>query len=125
MSRAEWKVVRNYLDALKREGDVDPADRMHNDKCYRLRFILVLAYSTGMRLSELAALRCKDIKSFIRSDDGATCWEAEVHGKRNKMRTVQITSALLSELETYLARRPHARFSVAPPATPIIAALRQ
>lgn len=46
-------------------------------------------------------------------------------GKRNKVRTVQIMSALLSELETYLARRQQARFPVVPPETPIIAALPQ
>ncbi|WP_460843531.1 hypothetical protein [Noviherbaspirillum agri] len=41
------------------------------------------------------------------------------------MRTVQITCALPAELETCLARRLHARFSVIPPETPIIAALPQ
>ncbi|WP_460843529.1 hypothetical protein [Noviherbaspirillum agri] len=53
-SRADWKIVRNYLDTLRRKDDVDPIDRMHNDKYYRLPSILALAYSTGMRLPELA-----------------------------------------------------------------------
>lgn len=66
LSKAEWAAVKAYLNTFKRENDVDPDDRMKNDKYIQLRFILTLAYSTGMRLLELTSLRREHMVSFVR-----------------------------------------------------------
>lgn len=123
LSKAEWTAVKNYLGTLQRPDDVEPDDRIANDKYIRLRFVLALAYSTGMRLSELADLRRENIVSFVRLEDGAKCWMAKVLGKGDKWRDVQLKKPLLDELNTYFIRRGHKSFAEAPKDVPIIAAL--
>lgn len=123
LSRAEWNAVRHHLDTLKRDDDTDPACRMRNDRYQRLRFILALAYCTGMRLSELAALRREQIKSFTRLEDGVTCWMAEITGKGDKKRQVQLNRSVLAEMNAYFVRRGYTSFAAAPPDAPVIAAL--
>jgi site-specific recombinase XerD len=123
LSRAEWKAVKNYLDSLKIEDDTESENRIANDRYYRIRFILALAYATGMRLSELASLRRKDISSFTRKEDGKTGWEASVLGKGEKKREVQLKTPVMNEMNRYFQRRGHESFSKADPETPVIAAL--
>lgn len=67
---AEWKLVKESLAAFPRDG-----------KHFRLRFILVLAYGTGCRLSELVSLRRADLRAFTRADEDAVHWEIVVNGK--------------------------------------------
>lgn len=123
LSKAEWAAVKTYLATLKRENDTEPDDRKVNDTYVRLRFILALAYSTGMRLSELTSLRKKHVGSFVRLEDGVTCWMANVVGKGQKKRTVQLNRAIMDELNAYFVRRGHRSFLGAPGETPIVAAL--
>jgi site-specific recombinase XerD len=60
--------------------------------------MIALAWSTGMRRSEIAALRLNDIKH---KDDH---WTIQVHGKGNKVRTAYLYTAG-RWLENWLARR--------------------
>lgn len=123
LTKTQWAAVKEYLNKLKRENDVEPEDRMAIDKYVRLRFILALAYSTGMRLSELTDLRRMHIESFVRLEDGATCWMAKIVGKGLKKREVQLNRQVMEELDRYFIRRGHRCFQEAPKDTPVIAAL--
>lgn len=62
--------------------------------------MIALAWSTGMRRSEIAALRLVDIK------EGDEFWTVQVHGKGNKVRTAYLYTAG-AWLQNWLARRGH------------------
>jgi site-specific recombinase XerD len=62
--------------------------------------LFALAWSTGMRRSEMAALRIIDIK---KKDE---YWTLQVHGKGNKVRTAYLSGAA-RWLDNWLARRGH------------------
>lgn len=123
LSRVEWGAVAKHLRTLKQETESTLEDRQANDRYYRLRLILSLAYSTGMRLSELTNLRKEQISSFVQTDSGKTHWVAKVVGKGSKERTVDLPSGLMAEIDVYFARRVHSRFATAPKETPVIASL--
>jgi site-specific recombinase XerD len=91
-------------------------------KYFRLRFILALAYSTGCRLSELAALQRRDLTSFVRAEERETQWELTVLGKGGKVRRVQLNYQVVMEIERYFHHRGHRTFTDAAPGTPLIAA---
>jgi site-specific recombinase XerD len=112
LTRPEWQAVKNCLTAL-------PAD----ERAFRLRFILVLAYGTGLRLSELVALRKRDLHAFSRSGDTALRWELHVTGKQNVSRDVQLAPFVVDEIRKYFQRRGHASLEQAPDDAPLIAAL--
>lgn len=122
-SRAEWDAVASHLKTLKRETDSTPEECQANDRYHRLRFILSLAYSTGLRLSELTGLRKESISSFVQIDSGKTNWVAKVVGKGSKERTVDLPSGIMREMDIYFIRRGHQRFATAPKEVPVIASL--
>lgn len=93
---AEWKMVKAYL--AKMEPD---------QRYYRLRFVLALAYSSGCRLSELVALRRKHLRSFTRAGEETTQWEMEVTGKGDKVRHVQLNHHVVGEIRVYFRLRGH------------------
>lgn len=84
-------VTRRVIDA-----DIDPADHT----AFRDRLIVDLLYSTGMRASELANLRDRDINL----ESG----ELKVVGKRSKERIIPISSAMTAAIRQYIALRPAA-----------------
>jgi site-specific recombinase XerD len=106
----EWERVKTHLASMER-----------NQKYFRLRFILALAYSTGCRLSELAALRRRDLTSFVRAGERETQWELTVLGKGEKVRRVQLNRQVVLEIEHYFQQRGHRSFMDAVPETPLIA----
>lgn len=110
---AEWKLVKTYLGNMTRD-----------QRYYRLRFMLALAYSTGCRLSELAGLRRKHLKSFVRTGESTEQWELQVRGKRDKERTVQLNSHVLAEIRDYFRLRGYENFAAAPREEPLIASFR-
>ena len=112
LSMAEWKAIRHYLSQLERDA-----------RYVRLRFLLVLAYSTGARLSELVGLRRKHLRSFTRDDESDQQWEISVTGKGNKTRQVQLHLFVMNELRHYFRERGHASLEEAPGEVPILAAL--
>jgi len=108
----EWQSIKEYLATL-------PPD----DRYYRLRFILVLAYSTGLRLSELVSLRKGALKSFTRSGESGEHWQIEVVGKGSVLREVELNQVVMDELCHYFQRRRHPSFESVPDEAPLIAAL--
>jgi site-specific recombinase XerD len=109
---AEWQSVKEYLATL-------PPD----DRYYRLRFILVLAYSTGLRLSELVSLRKGALRPFARSGETGEYWQIVVVGKGGVDREVELNQVVMAELRHYFSRRGHPSFESVPMEAPLIAAL--
>ena len=62
-------------------------------RAIRLRWITVALFNLWMRISELSSLRMSD----IRQRGGV--WFASVHGKGRKVRAIEITPAVMQELE--------------------------
>lgn len=92
LSPALFHFAFQYLETLPRD-----------EHFYRLRFAFLLAYTTGMRLSELVSARIGDLK---RSSDGnGEIWKLSVLGKRAKVREVPVPSIVMAELDMYLAHR--------------------
>ncbi|MCI2061665.1 MAG: site-specific integrase [Eubacteriaceae bacterium] len=87
------------------------------DKRFRFRFLLVLAYNTGLRISELLALTYDDIsKNGIEvnkqvspiptfNSDGTTSYTLGIEAPKSKngFRTVPVNADVLSELEKHKA----------------------
>lgn len=99
LTRGQWEFIESRLDAL--------APTSAN---LRLRVALRLAYATGLRLSELVAVRVSDLvwHSYPpdRSDDDPVeVWELSVIGKGTKARTVPVGPVVIDELCAYLASR--------------------
>lgn len=63
----------------------------------RRRMVLLMLYATGMRLSELTALKTTDI-DFAGG-------RLKVKGKRNKERMIPFSKELAREMETYLKKK--------------------
>ena len=113
LSPAQWKRVQAWLeDALPAGPDRE-----------RLRFLLKLAYTTGMRLSELARARIEWLRHEP-LDDGRWVWSIMVLGKRAKWREVPLPDSTVESFREYLAARALPTDVYAnPPETPVIARL--
>jgi site-specific recombinase XerD len=109
---AEWKMAKEHLARMPRDA-----------RYHRLRFILALAYSTGCRLSELVALRRRDLKSFVRRGEEELQWEIGVSGKGGKYRTVQLNPMVMEEIRAYFRHRGHGTLADVPDDVPLIAAI--
>ena len=110
LSGAEWKAVKAHL-----------AQMVSDERYFRLRFVLVLAYSTGARLSELVAMRKRDLRSFSRDEETDQQWEIRVAGKGQVTRDVQLHLFVMNEIRSYFRQRGHASFEAAPADAPLIA----
>ena len=108
---AEWQAVKSYLASMTKD-----------DRYYRLRFILALAYSTGCRLSELSSLKRGDMTPFVRAGEQETQWEIVVCGKGDVIRKVQINRQLVAEVESYFLRRGYDCLAAVPAHAPLIVA---
>ncbi|MBK4735212.1 phage integrase family protein [Noviherbaspirillum pedocola] len=109
---AEWKIVKEYLACMPRDA-----------RYHRLRFILAIAYSSGCRLSELVALRRRDLKSFTRRGEEELQWEIGVRGKGGKFRTVQLNPNVVNEIRMYFQHRGYASLREVVEDVPLIAAI--
>ena len=112
LTGAEWKAVKAHL-----------AQMASDERYFRLRFMLVLAYSTGARLSELVAMRKQDLRSFSRDEEADQQWEIRVTGKGEVTREVQLHLFVMNEIRSYFRQRGHATFEAAPADAPLIASL--
>ncbi len=112
LTGAEWKAVKAHL-----------AQMASDERYFRLRFVLVLAYSTGARLSELVAMRKRDLRSFSRDEEADQQWEIRVTGKGEVSREVQLHLFVMNEIRSYFRQRGHATFEAAPADAPLIASL--
>lgn len=88
--KADMALIREYL-----------TPRLKEAKYRRANLILLLAYSTGLRLSELTSLRRSNFNRFIRLDDSVERWQITVLGKGNKEREIPLSPALIEHLEEY------------------------
>ena len=93
LNRHQWQAVLDELGAL----DTPEA-------AVRLRFMLWLAYSTGLRLQELVGLTRQNL---VRTPDGE--WQLVFVGKGNKEREVPLGPRVMSLLQDYLESRGRGR----------------
>ncbi|MEM5766922.1 MAG: site-specific integrase [Bacillota bacterium] len=108
-TQQQWDFLIQHLETYEK-----------NSRYFRLRFMLTLAYETGMRLSEMAAARAGDIQSFALSGSSEMGYQLHVIGKGNKPRDVALSHNVIQELNTYLAHRGIKSYQDAPPVTPLI-----
>lgn len=98
-TRAQWEFIEAQLALL--------ADTGANQ---RLRLALHVLYDTGLRLSEVVAVKLGDL-SFVAyppeagDDELIEGWLLHVVGKGDKARTVPVSFAVMSELSTSLVQR--------------------
>jgi len=93
LSLPAWNEVRRYVLGL---GPGEKRDR--------LRALLALLYSTGLRRAELATATVQSLKSHT-DDQGGIHWELNVLGKGKRSRTVPIPGAVVEVLQDYFAHR--------------------
>ena len=91
---AQWAVVRQVLRSL---GD--------DQRSQRIRFTTLLAYATGMRISELVDARVGRIKAQLAGDEGERYLTLSVVGKGGRLRSVPLVTELEEQLNVYLALR--------------------
>ncbi len=112
LTSAQWSVMRSVLDALG-----------SHEEHQRMRLVCLLAYTTGMRLSELASARIGHLDALVSERDGVgdgsestddsprRDWTfarrvvLRVRGKGNKIRTVPVIPKVEDHLNAYLAAR--------------------
>lgn len=122
-SRRQWGLVVDAVNSLDQDAL----------KTKRLKFILTFAYTTGLRLSEMAQaqtghiFRAEDLGSV--SDDASQSpgqYFIRVRGKGNQLRDVPLTQSARNRLAEYLQARGLPVDPVAcDPQTPLIAKLAQ
>ena len=92
---------KRHLPVFIKESEmdmlIDNVDWDDSIKDVRMRTIIILFYSTGIRLSELTNLDDKDI-SFVNN-------EIKVTGKRDKQRIIPFGDELRNVLQYYIAKR--------------------
>ena len=93
LSLAAWNALREYVIAL------GPGERRE-----RLRALLALLYSTGLRRAEVAAATLQSLKSHT-DDQGELQWELKVLGKGKRSRTVPIPEPAMEALRDYYEQR--------------------
>lgn len=109
LTDAQWDKVIQHCETL-------PPD----ERYWRLKLLLWLAYSTGLRLFEIKKASVADIRE---SDDGDG-YELWVVGKRNKLRIIPLGARLMTILADYMDVRGHGRdFAMWPPEAPLVASL--
>ena len=92
-TKNQWAFLMAQLDTLMACG----ATR-------RLRFVLTLAYATGLRLAELVGARTDDLE-WVEFDAGEGGWMLRVLGKGMRLREVPMPEEVMSDLANYLADR--------------------
>jgi site-specific recombinase XerD len=120
LSGAQWRMLREYLDELA-----------VNEAGIRARFAITLAYTTGLRASELVAATLGRLRVRARADDPSDGDEASLQrevalrvvGKGGKVRDVPIVPELEALLNEYLSARHLPVWQRCDPNTPILTAL--
>jgi site-specific recombinase XerD len=109
----EWHWIARALDHL------DSTEALSESSRLRLRLVMALGYSTGLRPQELVDATLGDL-----TQDGGR-WSIKVLGKGRKHRTVPLPSTILEPLLQYLivARRISSDPATWPREAPLFAAL--
>lgn len=117
LSTHQWSLVQTWLG---RESARAPSPALH-----RLRFVLVFAYLTGLRLSELVACVVGGLRQTTAAD-GSQAWLLQVVGKRGKAREIPLPAPAMACMQDYFASRAlDTRLLINPPDTPLIAHLER
>jgi len=111
LSLAAWNGVRDWVTALP-EGE----------KKLRLRALLGLLYSSGLRRAELAAATTGSLSREY-TDDGQAAWELKILGKGSESRQVPVSGAAMEALRDYFGVRFGAR-DIPAAAVPLFVTLR-
>jgi site-specific recombinase XerD len=144
-SLCEWLMRQRYLDsnpwdgvpARKKQPVKIQADRSFtisqwaflmrvlaqmapDARSARLRFVLLFAYGTGLRLSELTGALIGDLQYRATAGERTAAWTLNVIGKGEKERIVVVPSLVMKELQAYLAHRGYPTFNDAPADAPLI-----
>jgi site-specific recombinase XerD len=98
-TQSQWDFIEDFAAGLQ-----------HTSANRRLRLALHLLYATGLRLSEVVAVRVRDLswKSYPADRLNAAPiagWELTVLGKGGKLRSVPLPQDVADELGAYLASR--------------------
>lgn len=133
--------VGNKLHALEREASTMKVEHAFTRAQYRqvmdiaeryvdtpwgqrARFMLIFAYGTGLRVSEMSAAKLEAIESHWIDSATGEAWTLTVRGKGSKKRTVPLATPVMEALLVYLRERG---LREAPthwePNTPLIAGL--
>ncbi|MBR7783663.1 tyrosine-type recombinase/integrase [Undibacterium luofuense] len=147
-SMCEWLVRRRYLevnpwDGIRPRVDHKPMiatqrsfsqeewalllqaamQKPFSEANLRLQSMLMLAYATGMRLSELSAARKGDLYFQSGSNGLAGGWVLSVIGKGNKQRAVPVPQAAMQILQRYFATRGYGSLQDMPAEAPLFSHL--
>ena len=76
-----------------------------DERSQRIRFTTLLAYATGMRISELVDARVGRIKAQLTGDEGERYLTLSVVGKGGRLRSVPLVPEIEEQLNAYLALR--------------------
>lgn len=93
----EERDIETLFDSGKNEDGEDVIDFGEGYEGARNRLVLLLFYSTGVRLSELRGLKVSDMNGYRQT--------IKVLGKRNKERIIPVPAELVNEVEHYLPLR--------------------
>jgi integrase/recombinase XerD len=88
------KKLPRYLSEHEIETLLRATHRKSSFKGLRNRVIVYLLYATGMRISELAHLKCTDVD--------CTAGTVQVQGKGSKQRLIPLSSAIIPMIKEYI-----------------------
>ncbi|MET3120181.1 site-specific recombinase XerD [Undibacterium sp. GrIS 1.8] len=103
LTQTQWSFILQYLENMPDSG-----------KKERLKFILVLGYMTGIRLSEMANASKGDLVYRVGSTEDSSGWILTVVGKGNRAREVPFPSVCMDQLISYFAHRGYQGFDAVP-----------
>ena len=102
---AQWQYLLSFLDAEREALAADKATKRERAGTARIRFVIYLAYGTGLRLAELTAATLQDLQREAGDTLDDYYWSLKVMGKGNKPRVVPLPDRVACELAVYLRAR--------------------
>lgn len=100
LNERQWIAVCDELEATRRYTE-SPAE---DERYCRLRFILWLGYSSGMRQDEMLRLKVENLR---RDHEGN--WDLVFYGKGGRERELPLTRGVFAFLTDYMESRGHGR----------------
>ncbi|MGI4856778.1 MAG: tyrosine-type recombinase/integrase [Janthinobacterium lividum] len=91
LTRSQWEALFACIDA-----------RATNAAGERARFLVLLAYATGLRIAEIGQATLGDLNVKWIDDQFGEAWTLTVIGKRSKRRTVPMQRFVMTALARYL-----------------------
>jgi site-specific recombinase XerD len=111
--------VHHALNGHQWQAVLDELETLEGESYYRLRFILWILYSSGLRLSELVALTAGNL---MRQADRT--WDITIVGKGGREREIPLGMNVVTMMMDYLEGRGYSRNPVEwPPSLPLVSSL--